>query len=72
MDMYGKYNVNTSLEVMFIVTSRTCRGQGVGTLLVRGAELVARSRGIPLCSAICSNISTERICLNNLCWDKLS
>jgi GNAT superfamily N-acetyltransferase len=69
--MHSRYNVTTSLEVNFLVTSRTCRGQGVGTLVVRGAELVAQSRGIPLCTAICSNIGTERICLDHLGWDNL-
>ncbi|KAF4524339.1 hypothetical protein B566_EDAN015892 [Ephemera danica] len=70
-DVYTEYGVDSSLEVMFLVTSNKSRCLGVGTLLVSASEIVARERGIALCTAICSALGTEHICLRNLKWEKL-
>jgi GNAT superfamily N-acetyltransferase len=69
-DVFEHYGVEKSMEVMFIATSRSCRKQGVGLLLVQGAVEVARSRNLPLCSAIFSNNNSQRIG-RALKWDEL-
>jgi GNAT superfamily N-acetyltransferase len=69
-DVFDHYGVDQYMEVMFIATAPAGRRQGVGVLLVTGAMEVARSKGIPVCSAIFSSVGSQRIGAI-LKWDQL-